>query len=164
MPDGRSILVEIAQGGKPPRLFLQDVATGKLRAVSDESADLLLYSHLISPDGRFVIARGSDRGLHLYPLAGGASQPLPNVQPGEQPLRWSADGQSLYVYTAGPPPTRVDLVRLSDGHREKWRDLAPGDPAGVAFIRPPLITSDGKHYVYSYTRILSELFLVRGIR
>jgi hypothetical protein len=89
---------------------------------------------------------------------------LLHIEPGEQPLRWSADGSSLYVYTPGPPPVRVDLVRLSDGKREKWKDLVPSDTAGVAFIRPPLITPDGEHYVYSYTRNLSELFLVSGLR
>ncbi|HWC65351.1 MAG TPA: hypothetical protein VG777_04650, partial [Thermoanaerobaculia bacterium] len=163
-PDGKSILVEIAENGRPPRLCLQDVATGKIRSASEEGVDLLLYSHLISPDSRYVIGRGSDRALHLYPLAGGAPRPLPNVSSGEQPLRWSADGGSLYVYTPGPPPVRVDLVRLSDGHREKWRDLAPQDPAGVVFVRPPVIAPDGKHYVYSYTRVLSELFIARGLR
>jgi Tol biopolymer transport system component/tRNA A-37 threonylcarbamoyl transferase component Bud32 len=163
-PDGKSILVESADNGRPPRLWLQDVATGRIRPASEEGVDLLLYSHLISPDGKFVIGRGSDRALHLYPLSGGAPLPLPNVAAGEQPLRWSADGGSLYVYTPGPPPARVDLVRLSDGHREKWRDLAPEDPAGVVFVRPPVITADGMHWVYSYTRVLSELFLARGLR
>ncbi len=163
VPDGKNILYEASENGRPPRLWLQDVATGKTRPITGEGVDLLLYSHLISPDGRYVIGRGSDRALHLYPLAGGVPQPLPNMQPGEQPLRWSADGQSLYVYTPGPPPSRVDLVRLSDGHREKWRDLAPEDSAGVVFIRPPIIAPDGKHYVYSYSRDLSELFLVTGL-
>ncbi|HET7452796.1 MAG TPA: protein kinase, partial [Thermoanaerobaculia bacterium] len=164
MPDGKDLLYEAADDGRPPRIWLQNIATGKTHSITGEGVDLLLYSHPISPDGRFVIGRGADRALHLYPIAGGAPQPLPNVQPGEQPLRWSGDGKSLYVYTPGPPPGRVELVRLSDGHRERWRDLAPEDPAGVVFIRPPLITPDGKHYVYSYTRVLSELFLVRGLR
>ena len=163
-PDGKSILFAMSENGRPSRLWLQDVATGKTRAITAEGVEMLLYSHVISPDSKFIIGRGSDRALHLYPLAGGEPQPLPYIQPGEQPLRWSADGGSLYVYTSGPPPVRVDLVRLSDGKREKWKDLVPSDTAGVAFIRPPLITPDGKHYVYSYTRVLSELFLVSGLR
>ncbi len=163
-PDGKSIVYGVSEGGRPSRLCLQEVATGKTRAFTTEGVEFLLYSHLISPDSRVIIARGSDRALHLFPLAGGAPQPLPHIEPGEQPLRWSADGLSLYVYTPGTLPARVDRVRLSDGKREKWKDLAPSDTAGVAFIRPPLITPDGMHYVYSYTRVLSELFLVRGIR
>jgi WD40 repeat protein len=163
-PDGKAILFSSSENGRPSRLHLQDVSTGAIRPVTDEGVNLLLYSHLISPDSRFVIALGADHTLRLYPLAGGAPQPLGGILPGEQPLRWSADGASLYVYTPGAFPARVDRVRLSDGHREKWKDLVPGDAAGVTFIRAPLVTPDGTHYVYSYARVLSELFLVRGIR
>ena len=163
-PDGKNILFAMSQNGRPSRLWLQDVASGKLRPFTEEGVEILLYSNLISPDSRVIIGRAADRSLHLYPLAGGAPQPLPHIEPGEQPLRWSADGKSLYAYTPGTLPARIDLVRLSDGHRERWKDLVPNDTAGVAFIRPPLITPDGQHYVYSYTRVLSELFLVRGLR
>ena len=163
-PDGKNILYGASDNGRPSRLWLQDVSTGKAKAISPEGIDLLLYSHLISPDSKFVITRGSDRALQLYPLAGGSPRPLAHVQPGEQPLRWTADGGSLFVYTPGPPPVTVERVRLSDGHREKWKDLVPNDTAGAAFIRPPLITPDGRFYVYCHPRVLSELFLVRGIR
>ena len=163
-PDGKNILFATSERGRPSRLWLQDVTSGASHPITDEGVEILLYSHLISPDSKFIIGRGSDRALHLYPLAGGPPRPLPHIQPGEQPLRWSADGGSLYVYTPGAPPVRVDLVRLSDGKREKWKDLVPSDTAGVAFIRPPLITPDGRSYVYSYTRVLSELFLVSGLR
>jgi Tol biopolymer transport system component len=163
-PDGKNILYGASDNGRPSRLWLQDVSTGKAKAISPEGVDLLLYSHLISPDSKFVITRGPDRALQLYPLAGGSPRPLAHVQPGEQPLRWTADGGSLFVYTPGPPPVTVERVRLSDGHREKWKDLVPNDTAGAAFIRPPLITPDGRFYVYCHPRVLSELFLVRGIR
>jgi serine/threonine protein kinase len=162
--DGKAILFGASVNGRPSRLNLQEIATGKIRPVSEEGVSLLLYAHLISPDSRFVIARGADREIRLYPLAGGSPKPLIGILPGEQPLRWSADGGSLFVYVPGTLPARVDRVRLSDGRREKWKDLVPGDTAGVAFLRAPLITPDGRSYVYSYTRILSELFLVRGIR
>jgi serine/threonine protein kinase len=164
VPDGKSIFFAASQSGGPSRLYLQDIATGKVHPLSDDGVEMLLYSHLISPDSRFVIARGPDHRLRLYPLAGGSPKELPGMEPGEQPLRWSADGLSLYVYTPGTLPARVDRVNLSDGKREKWKDLVPNDTAGVAFIRPPLITADGKFYVYSYTRVLSELFLARGIK
>jgi Tol biopolymer transport system component len=163
-PDGRGILYSASENGRPSRLWLQDVANGKARPISAEGVEMLLYAHLVSPDSKFVIARGSDRALRLYPLAGGPPRPLVGVAPAEQPLRWSSDGGSLYVYAPGPPPVTVERLRLSDGHREKWKDLVPADTAGAAFIRPPLITPDGRFYVYSYPRVLSELFLVRGIR
>jgi hypothetical protein len=163
-PDGKAILFASSENGRPSRLLLQDIATGAIRPVTPEGVELLLYSHLISPDSRFVIARSSDHVLRLYPLVGGAPRPLPGILPGEQPVRWSTDGTGLFVYTPGDFPARVDRVRLSDGHRQRWKELVPGDPAGVTFIRAPLVTPDGNHYVYSYARVLSELFLVRGVR
>jgi hypothetical protein len=161
-PDGKAILFASSENGRPSRL-LQGRLDRRDPSVTGERG-ALLYAHLISPDSRLVIARGADHILRLYPLGGGAPQPLRGILPGEQPLRWSEDGAWLYVYTPGAFPARVDRVRLSDGHRERWKDLVPGDAAGVTFIRAPLITPDGKHYVYSYARVLSELFLVRGIR
>jgi len=164
LPDGKRVMFAVSENGRPSRIWLQEIASGNSRPVTPEGVEPLLYSHLVSPDSRAVIARGLDGSLNLYPFAGGAPEPLPHVEPGEQPLHWSADGKSLYVYTRGTLPARIDLVRLSDGHRERWKDLVPSDVAGVAFIRPPLITPDGSHYVYSYTRILSELYLVKGLR
>jgi hypothetical protein len=40
----------------------------------------------------------------------------------------------------------------------------PPDPAGVYFMRPPLFSSDGNSYAYSYARLLSDLYLVDGIK
>jgi hypothetical protein len=50
------------------------------------------------------------------------------------------------------------------GQRELWRTLLPPDPAGVISIRPPLLTPDAKVCVYSYSRFLSSLFLVEGLK
>ena len=50
------------------------------------------------------------------------------------------------------------------GKRELWKELTPPDPAGISTISPPRIAPDGKAYVYSYNRILSDLFLVEGVK
>ena len=40
----------------------------------------------------------------------------------------------------------------------------PSDPAGVNIILPILLTPDGKSYVYGYRRMLSDLYLVEGLK
>jgi hypothetical protein len=40
----------------------------------------------------------------------------------------------------------------------------PGDSAGVADVGPVFATPDGKTYVYTYARILSDLYLVEGLK
>ena len=41
-------------------------------------------------------------------------------------------------------------------------ELLPSDPAGVSTIGQIRLTPDGKSCVYSFKRILSELYLVEG--
>ncbi len=40
----------------------------------------------------------------------------------------------------------------------------PSDPAGVGLINPAFVTPDGRHYVYSFRRVLSDLYLAEGLR
>jgi hypothetical protein len=54
-------------------------------------------------------------------------------------------------------------VELASGRRERWKEFMPGDPAGVALINPAFLTPDGRHYVYSFRRVLSDLYLAEGL-
>lgn len=61
-------------------------------------------------------------------------------------------------------PVKVFEVELASGKRKLWKELNPPDPAGINFIRTPHISADGKSYAYNYNRILSDLFLVDGLK
>jgi serine/threonine protein kinase/Tol biopolymer transport system component len=164
LPNGKEILFDADEPGRGSRLYLQDVATGRIRPISGEGVTLLFYSHLITPDSRFVAAFGPDQRIHLYPLGAGDVREIPGLAPGEEPIRWSADGRLLYVYRPGELPARIARLEVETGAREPFKELLPSDPAGVVSIRPPLLTPDGSVCVYSYSRFLSELFLVEGLR
>jgi len=55
-------------------------------------------------------------------------------------------------------------VDLATGRREDWKELAPSDPAGVKTISPVRFSADGKSYAYSYYRVLSDLYVVEGLK
>ena len=40
----------------------------------------------------------------------------------------------------------------------------PADPSGVERISNVLVTADGKSYAYCYARLLSDLFVVEGLK
>ncbi len=40
----------------------------------------------------------------------------------------------------------------------------PADPAGVFYVPLVALTPDAKSYVYSYLRVLSELYIVDGLK
>ena len=61
----------------------------------------------LAPDGSQVAGVGPDGMAYLYSLTGGPTKTVPGFLPSEQPIEWSADGKSLYVYRPGEFPAKV---------------------------------------------------------
>ena len=61
-------------------------------------------------------------------------------------------------------PAGIYGVEVLTGRRQLVYKLAPSDAAGLWNFLAVLITPDGKSYVYSDYRILSELYLANGLR
>jgi len=78
---------------------------------------------------------------------------------------WLAlDGRSIYVYRPAQSPARIYLLDSSNGRRSLWRELSPFDPAGLGVILNVAITPNGKSYAYDYGQVLSDLYLVEGLK
>ncbi len=161
-PDGKRFLFSGNEPGRGVRLYLQDLAGGKPRAITPEGVSTPAFS--ISPDGRFVAGIGPDQKGYLYPVAGGEPGLIPGLASGEEPIRWSADGRSLYIYRPGELPAKIHRLDLATGQRTLFKQLMPSDPAGVNHIGPIVLTPDGKTYVYGYHRTLSDLYLAEGLK
>jgi hypothetical protein len=86
-------------------------------------------------------------------------------QPGDDFLRWSADGRALFLWRrdAGAP-ARVFRLDLSTGRKEPWLELRPPDPAGIYSFTSLVVTPEGKSYAYTYGRVLTDLHLAEGLR
>jgi hypothetical protein len=157
---GRDVAIKVIwanQPGRPGRLFVQEIESTSLRPVTPEGFGI--GGKAISPDGGTIAAVGTDLRIVLFPASGGEGRPLPGARPNELPWGWTADGRSLYVGTTSVP-ARVDICDVTTGDRRFWKELLPPDPAGVLAIQPIRITPDGSSYVYSYRRVLDDLFLV----
>jgi hypothetical protein len=76
---------------------------------------------------------------------------------------WSADGRFIYVWNPSELPFRVSRVELATGRREPWKTITPQDPAGI-YNADLMLTPDGKSYAYNAKRMLSDLYLVQGLR
>ena len=119
----------------------------------------------VSPDGRFVAGLTQQNGVALYSVdASIPPTPVPAVETGEVPIQWSADGAALFVYRPNVVPASVVRVTLATGAREPWKQFTPADPAGVYKIEPICITPDGTSYAYDALRMLSDLYVVDGLR
>ncbi len=118
----------------------------------------------MSSDGKSVAAIGPDHKGALYPVDGGSPRAIAGIAEGEFPLRFSPDNRALYVWKRGDVPARVARVDVETGRREPWKDLLPADPAGVERISNVLVSPDAKSYAYCYARLLSDLFVVEGLK
>jgi len=161
-PDGKRFLFSGNEPDHGVRLYVQDLVGGKPSAISPEGTYGLAF--LISPDGQEVAAVGPDQKAYLYPVSGGKPRPIPALAEGELPVAWSGDGRSIFVYRPAELPTKVDRIELATSRRTLWKELRPSDPAGVEFLGPILMTADEKTYVYGYRRLLTDLYVVEGLK
>ena len=161
-PDGRQIVFSANELEHGIRIYVRDFAGGKPHPVSPEG--YTMFRRTISPDGRFVVAAGPDQRIYLYPLAGGEPTPLPGSAPGDFPTRWTADGRAIFVYRRDQLPVQVVRLDVATGRKELWKELVPADSAGVTEVAAVIPTSDGRSYVYSYIRQLSDLYVVKGVK
>jgi sugar lactone lactonase YvrE len=160
LPGDDRIVFNGREGGSGLRAYVQGLTEGAPQPVTPEGT----FAVGVPPQGQQVAAASATAGLALYPLAGGAPAPVGGSEQGDRPAGWSADGRSLWVFRRGEVPARIHRVDLATGRREAFRTVSPADPAGVFSVTNFLITPDGRSYAYSFSRVLSDLYVVEGVR
>lgn len=86
------------------------------------------------------------------------------LETGDVPIAWSVDGRALFFTRVRTPTVEIHRVELSTGRQKLVRSLVIQDPAGVRTPGWISITPDGKYYAYSFERVLSDLYLVDGLK
>ncbi len=160
MPDSKSIGYSSGDPGQGPRTYLLDIQGGNPRAITPEGT----IGALVTPDGKSLLCVDDKGQRWLYPISGGDPRKLDFVlNPNERPAGFFPDGKSLRVRTASVP-VQITRVDIATGRRAPWKEIAPADPAGVQSIPSIRFSADGKSYAYSVGRILSDLYVVDGLK
>jgi eukaryotic-like serine/threonine-protein kinase len=160
MPDGKQIVFSGRRTGHGIQCFVQDVDGGKPRPVTPEG---VMFCE-VSADGKLIAGASlASSRVWLYPIEGGQPRPIPGFQ-ADEGFAWSSDPHLLYVYKWKQSSVKVYRLNILSGQREFFREMTPPDVAGLRDINHIHISSDGRAYVYSYTRLLSELYLVKGLQ
>ena len=160
LPDSKSIVYSAAEEGRGPRTYWLGLQGGTPRALTPEGT----FGSVLTPDGKFLLAADAQRQRWLYPIAGGEPQKF-NValDPNEHIVRFFPDGKSLLVRTR-PVPVQITRIDIATGRRELWKEIVPADPGGVVSIPVVKFSADGKSYAYSVGRMLSDLYVVDGLK
>jgi DNA-binding winged helix-turn-helix (wHTH) protein/Tol biopolymer transport system component len=161
LPDGKRFLFDGVEPGHAPRSWVQDGSDQKPRPITPEG---VIGNH-VSPDGKLMAAVDPDHKFWLYPVDGGQLPiALSGIQRGEVPIGWSADSKHLFVAAVEGVPVAIYRTDVSTGRRQFVSKVAPSDLAGLWGFLTVHITPNGKSYVYSDYRILSDLYLASGLK
>jgi Tol biopolymer transport system component len=152
-PDGKRVLLT-GRAGDARRLYVWGIESGVARPVTPDGVVFWEGHHTVAPDGKSVAAMDEKRTWSIYPLEGGtAVRPIAGLQPGEEPVRWSADGRTLFVLAKSGELSRLDPA---SGRRQLVREL---HSESVLCMTP-----DGAAYVYGYGYYFSNLMLIDGLK
>jgi hypothetical protein len=100
--------------------------------------------------------------VFLVPVDGGETRAVPGLaSPGDRVIQWSGDSRALYVYRLVERPLKIWLLDVETGQKRLWKEIEAEQPFGGRYVR---VTPDGNAWVYSAGHILSELYVVEGLR
>jgi Tol biopolymer transport system component len=163
-PDSRWITLIGTEPQGRLQVYAVDLAGGQPKPLTPEGFGSPMFNNPISPDAKKLATTGPGRQVFLCPLDGGKPRLLESLQPGDLPIRFSADGRILYCSRPGNATAEILRCDMERPRFEVFRQVRLRDPAGAISLFPIDITPDGAHYIYGYMRILSDLYLVDGLR
>jgi len=160
-PDGTRLLALANLPEQPLGLYIQNLQTGTANLLA---GPLMVRNASVSKDGSTVAILNPEGKLLLYATTGGPPRTIASDEP-PAPIRWSYDDQWLYVIhlrSSVQSSALVSRLRIATGEIQPWKVLKPADTTGVNSITGVAIADDEKSYVYSYRRVLSDLYLAEG--
>jgi eukaryotic-like serine/threonine-protein kinase len=158
--DSRRVIFAANEPGHPPREFLFDAASGKLQPATPEG-----FQGPVSPDGRFIFARGNGTTPELIPVDGGSPiREIKGLQERDRMIGVTADGAEVLVGNPNGLSAAIYRVRLDTGERKLVKTLEMRDPTGGFGLTRALTTPDGQYFAYGTLRQLSELYVLQGLR
>jgi Tol biopolymer transport system component len=161
LPEGKRLLAEGIEAGHGARDYLIDLSHGDSRPITPEGVSGVN----VSPDGRRAAVQEPDGKWGVWPLEGGGIQWIPGLDSNYQVTGWSPDGASVYTAsTRDENPRKVYQVNTTTGKMELWRTFGAGAPAGVSEVWAPDFSRDNSAYAYVYIQILSQAYVVTGLK
>jgi hypothetical protein len=162
-PDGKRLLaygIEVGHGGRD---YVIDLSSGDSKPATPEG----IAGTQVSPDGKNVAVRGLEGKRGIWSLEGNNFRPIPGLESKYTIIGWTADGESVYVADNKRPfakGVQISRVNIETGKIEPWKTFGEQMSAGVSTVAAPHLSLDGTGYAYLYVRVLSEAYVVTGLR
>jgi len=162
LPDGKQLLASGIEPGHGARDYLIDLNTGNAKPITPEGTSGVV----LSPDGRNTVVIGPDGKWGVWPLDGSGLKPIPGLDSTYYPTGWSPDGASVYVAmnqrNAGA--VKIYSVNVATGKMDFWKSFGGDLKVGIAAIGGLEFSPDDRAYAYVYDQVLSEAYVVKGLK
>jgi eukaryotic-like serine/threonine-protein kinase len=166
LPGGRGIVVIGPTSTTASRGYVFDVAGGgPPQPITPEGVEISILDVGIplSPDGSRIVARGRDGRVTAYRIDGGASEPIPGLAADDVPIEWAEDGRALFVGRRSGPSWQIRRLDIATGKSKPWTEITPTQTAGLR-LSAVYITPNGRFWLHSYARLLTDLYVAEGLR
>jgi len=162
LPDGKRLLASGIEAGHGARNYLIDLSSGDAKPITPEG----VRGVNLAPDGTQTIVRGPDGNIGIWPLEGGGGlRPIPGLDSRYYVPGWSPDGKSVYVAPSRSEQiAKVSKVDVASGKMEPWKSFGVDAGAGITETSAPIFSKDGTAYAYIYVQVLSNAYVVTGLR
>jgi len=163
LPDGKRLIATGIEAGHGARDYLIDVSRGSAKPLTPEG----VVGVALSPDGQQVAVNGPDGNAGIWSLDGNSMRPIPGLDSKYVIVGWTPDGTSLCVGSRQRwenAAAKVYRVNIATGKMEFWKEFGTNLPTGLAFVGPPQFSSNNGAYAYVYSQVLSEAYVVKGLK
>jgi len=162
LQDGKRVLIGGTAPGRPFACYLLGLDSAELEPLPWEAGPG--GSAILSPNDTLVALGPLNGGIQILDRKTGKTRTYP-VGDQARLLRWSQEGDSIFLSNTSALPSRIFRLDLATGRQSPWRELSPSALRGLHGISRVTVTPDGGAYAYSYRQILtSDLYLLEGHR
>jgi eukaryotic-like serine/threonine-protein kinase len=162
LPDGKQLLAEGIEAGHGGRDYQIDVSNGNSKAITPEGT----VGVDLSPDGRLAAVLGPDGKWGVWPLDGSGIRLIPGLASNFYVSGWSPDGGAVYALSSQGRARTAKVYRVNTvtGKMDLWKTFGGDAAAGVDQVSGPYFSNDGTAYAYVYSRVLSQAYVVTGLK
>jgi hypothetical protein len=93
-------------------------------------------------------------------------QLIPGLDSAYYVAGWTPDGASVYMASTKDSErvAKVYKTNIATGKMETWKNFGAESNAGAEGVGGLVLSSDESAYAYVYDRVLSEAYVVTGLR
>ncbi len=163
-PDGKTLIAEGIEPAHGARDYQIDVSSGASKPITPEG----VYGVALSPDAREVAVTGPDGKVGVWTLGGSVMRAIPGIDSTYGIVGWTSDGASLYIASrvrqTDISTLKVYRVNIATGKMDFWREFGINLPTGASGVSPPWLSSGSNAYAYEYSQLLSQAYVIKGLK